>query len=92
MADCLFCRIAARELPASIIFEDQQTVAFLDTKPLFLGHVLLIPRTHIETLTDLPEDLTAPLFLAARRIAAISERPAKRATSTEDNAGCSVAG
>ncbi len=60
-ADCLFCRIAARETPAAIVLEDERFLAFLDYRPLFPGHCLLIPRTHYETLTDLPPQEGAPL-------------------------------
>ncbi len=63
---CLFCRIAAREIPAEIIFEDQHSIAFLDIDPLFPGHTLLIPKAHSETLTDLPQAQVAPLFQNAQ--------------------------
>ncbi|MGO4879245.1 MAG: HIT family protein [Bryobacteraceae bacterium] len=69
MVDCLFCRIAARELPAAVVFEDDSTLAFLDHRPLFPGHCLLIPKMHYETLADLPSDLIAPLFGNARMLA-----------------------
>ena len=64
--DCLFCTIAAGELPADVVFEDDRTLAFLDNRPLFPGHALLIPREHHETLGDLPDDLLGPLFANAR--------------------------
>lgn len=67
---CLFCAIVAGERPAHIVLDDDVAVAFLDTRPLFPGHTLLVPREHHETLTDLPEDLTGPLFTRARRLAA----------------------
>jgi histidine triad (HIT) family protein len=59
---CLFCRIVAGEIPAATVFEDELTLAFLDHRPLFPGHCLLIPKAHHETLADLPDDLVAPLF------------------------------
>src|ERR1035438_6691479 len=59
--DCLFCRIAAGEKPAVIVLEDERFVAFLDHRPLFPGHCLLIPKTHYETLADLPPHESAPL-------------------------------
>ena len=68
MTGCLFCRIAARELPAKIVFEDEHTLAFLDHSPVFHGHTLIIPKQHVETLLDLPADLTAPLMETARLI------------------------
>ena len=64
--DCLFCSIAAGETPAEVVFEDDRTLAFLDNRPLFPGHALLIPREHHETLGDLPDELLEPLFANAR--------------------------
>lgn len=63
---CLFCRIVTKEVPASIIFEDDVSMAFLDIRPLFPGHSLLIPKVHYEALGDLPSDLIAPLFTNAQ--------------------------
>jgi histidine triad (HIT) family protein len=65
---CLFCRIAAGEAPAHHVYEDERFVAFLDVRPLFPGHVLLVPRDHHVTLMDLPEDLAGPLVLTAQRL------------------------
>jgi histidine triad (HIT) family protein len=67
--DCLFCRIVSGEVPATMIYVDQNTVAFLDHRPLFHGHTLLVPREHVETLTDLSPALVEPLFTAAQSIA-----------------------
>lgn len=64
--DCLFCRIAADSQPAELVFEDEVSLAFLDVRPLFHGHSLLIPRAHHETLADLPDELVGPLFANAR--------------------------
>jgi histidine triad (HIT) family protein len=63
---CKFCRIISGELPASIVLEDDCCVAFLDSRPLFQGHCLLVPRAHCETLTDLPDPLIRPLFSDAK--------------------------
>jgi histidine triad (HIT) family protein len=68
-ATCLFCQIVAREVPARSVFEDEISLAFLDHRPVFPGHCLLIPKIHYETLTDLPEDLIGPLFKRAQRLA-----------------------
>ena len=65
---CIFCRIAAREIPAEIVFEDQHAIAFLDIDPLFPGHTLLVPKCHSQTLTDLPAAQVAPLFENAQRL------------------------
>ena len=71
---CLFCRIVVGEVAAAAVFEDELTLAFLDHRPLFPGHCLLIPKTHYETLTDLPEDLIGPLFGNARLLAGAVEQ------------------
>jgi histidine triad (HIT) family protein len=68
MAECLFCRIAAGAVAAPIVYEDDRSLAFLDHRPLFPGHVLLIPRRHCETLADLPADEIAPLFGAGQML------------------------
>ena len=65
---CLFCRIAAGDEPAHRVLEDEHFVAFLDIRPLFHGHVLLVTREHHVTLTDLPEELAAPLVLTTQRV------------------------
>jgi len=67
---CGFCSIIGGEVAAPIVYEDDVTVAFLDHRPVFLGHTLLVPRTHHETLPDLPQELLAPFFGVAQRLAA----------------------
>ena len=71
---CVFCAIVAGEAPAAVVLDDDVCVAFLDTRPLFPGHTLLVPREHHETLADLPPHLVEPLFGRARRLAAAVER------------------
>src|SRR5258708_16204521 len=66
---CIFGRVASRAVDSLIVYEDEQTLAFLDHRPLFPGHCLLIPRTHYETLSDLPPAQIEPLFSAAQRLA-----------------------
>ena len=66
--DCRFCQIARGELDAEIVFEDEVSLAFLDNRPLFPGHSLLIPREHHEALWDLPEELVEPIFRNARML------------------------
>ena len=63
---CAFCAILAGEAEAHVVFEDETSFAFLDTRPLFAGHTLLVPREHHETLADLPAELVAPLFANAK--------------------------
>ena len=67
--DCVFCKIVAGELPAPIVFEDDLTLAFLDHRPVFPGHCLLVPKTHFETLVDLPAALVGPFFSNAQLLA-----------------------
>jgi histidine triad (HIT) family protein len=70
VADCLFCRIVAGEEAAHLVFEDETCMAFLDVRPLFHGHTLLVPREHHETLWDLPDELLPPLFRNAKVLSA----------------------
>ncbi|MGH3507037.1 MAG: HIT family protein [Nocardioidaceae bacterium] len=67
---CLFCRIVAGREPAYVVWRDEATTAFLDTRPVFKGHVLLVTRTHVDTLMDAPTELLTPLFAVAQRLAA----------------------
>ena len=66
---CLFCQIISGEVPSAVVFEDEQTFTFLDHRPLFHGHCLLVPKHHFETLADLPANLIAPLFANAQLLA-----------------------
>jgi histidine triad (HIT) family protein len=67
---CTFCRIIAGELPAHVVLDDETCLGFLDVRPVFPGHVLLVPKQHHETLVDLAPELVEPLFADARRLAA----------------------
>ena len=70
MADvCLFCQIVAGEVSATIVLDEPGVVGFLDIRPVFPGHVLLVPREHHLTLPDLPVPQLEPLFAAAQRVA-----------------------
>jgi histidine triad (HIT) family protein len=64
--DCRFCAIVGGDEQGHVVYEDEHTLAFLDHRPLFPGHSLLVPRDHVETLADLPSDMLEPLFGAAR--------------------------
>ena len=68
MSGCLFCAIVTGDTPAAIVGEDEHTVAFLDIRPLFHGHVLLVPRAHVVTLPDLPPELVSPFFSRAQAV------------------------
>jgi histidine triad (HIT) family protein len=66
---CVFCSIAAGETPADIVLDEPDLVAFLDARPVFKGHLLLVPRRHVVTLPDLPAQLRDPFLEAAQRLA-----------------------
>ena len=69
---CLFCKIIKREIPAAIVFEDDQMIAFSDINPQAPTHVLIVPKRHIETLTDLTEGDDEIVGALVRRAAAIA--------------------
>ncbi|WP_405003453.1 HIT family protein [Kitasatospora purpeofusca] len=71
--DCVFCAVVAGTEPAHRVLEDGVAVAFLDRRPLFPGHVLVVPRDHHPTLTDLPPAAVGPFFLRVRRVTAAVE-------------------
>ncbi len=72
-AGCVFCRIIAGDEPAHVVFSDDVAVAILDVRPLFVGHTLVMPRDHHETLADLPVDAIDPLFRRVRRLSSVME-------------------
>lgn len=65
---CIFCEIRDSALPSSLVGEDENWLAFLDARPLFYGHVLLVPRMHVRTLFELPDDLAEPMMLATKQL------------------------
>ncbi len=69
MADCIFCKIVARELPAQFVFEDEQVLAFLDIHPVRSGHTLIIPKTHYSYFEEMPPDLMAHIATLAQLFA-----------------------
>ena len=71
---CIFCDIVHGKAKAAVVFEDDQFLAFLDHRPLLSGHVLLVPKTHAETLPDLPPDLAGPLLQHAQRLCRAVEK------------------
>ncbi|WP_281944131.1 HIT family protein [Micromonospora sp. AKA38] len=73
MAGCVFCGIVAGEVPGFVVTDEPDGVAFLDTRPVFKGHVLVVPRTHLVALTDLPGDALPGYFRLVQRIAAAVE-------------------
>jgi histidine triad (HIT) family protein len=71
--DCLFCKIVGREVPASIVYEDDRVIAFNDIKPQAPTHVLVVPKRHIESLNDLQQDDDEIVGELIRRAAAIAK-------------------
>jgi len=69
MENCIFCKIAAGEIPAQKTYEDEHVIAFLDIHPKAPGHTLLIPKEHHRWFYDMPDDLSAALFSAAKKVA-----------------------
>jgi histidine triad (HIT) family protein len=72
--NCLFCRIVSGEVTAVVVYEDKNTLAFLDHRPLFPGHTLLVPRAHYETLSDLPATQIEPFFKNAQLLSRVIEQ------------------
>jgi histidine triad (HIT) family protein len=67
-AGCKFCQIIAGDVPAHFVLETDDVVAFLDHRPLFHGHTLVLPREHMETLVDVPAPFVGPFFLEVQRV------------------------
>lgn len=73
-SECKFCQIAARTLPSYVVYEDSISLAFLDNRPLFPGHTLLVPKQHYEALENLPAELIGPFFLNVQKLSTAVER------------------
>ncbi|WUJ69182.1 HIT family protein [Kribbella soli] len=69
MADCLFCSIIAGTTPAQIVLDTPDVVGFLDIRPVFKGHTLIVPRAHVPTMVEMSDEVMVPLFGAARSVA-----------------------
>jgi len=65
---CVFCAVIAGDAPAEVVYADGELVAFLDHKPVFRGHVLLVPREHVVRLRDLPDERVGAFFSTAQRL------------------------
>jgi histidine triad (HIT) family protein len=68
MADCIFCKIVGREIPAHIIQEDENVLAFLDVNPVNPGHLLIIPKVHVESVFDMPDEQYKNIFETAKAL------------------------
>jgi histidine triad (HIT) family protein len=96
MQDCLFCKIAEGQIPARIVYEDKDVVAFADINPQAPQHVLVVPRRHIASMTDINQEdgpLLASIFMAATKVArelGIAESGFRFVTNVGPDAGQSV--
>jgi histidine triad (HIT) family protein len=70
MSDCIFCKLGEKQIPATIIYEDDDMLAFMDIGPIIKGHALVIPKKHCDPITETPDELLAQLHVVAKRIAA----------------------
>jgi histidine triad (HIT) family protein len=68
MADCIFCKIVGKEIPAHIIQEDENFLVFLDVNPVNPGHLLIIPKEHVESVFDLPDEQYKNIFETAKAL------------------------
>ncbi len=75
--DCIFCKIVRKEVPASIVYENEAVLAFLDIRPVSEGHVLVIPKAHYETIFDTPEELLAQVYKIVKKVAEVVKKVVK---------------
>lgn len=75
--DCLFCRLASKELSAEIIYEDDWAVGMLDVRPIAPGHALVVPKIHAQNILDLPDEAVGPLFLAVKKTTELIQKALK---------------
>ncbi len=69
MAECIFCEIGKKKIPAKVVYEDDKVLAFLDINPLTVGHTLVIPKTHFENIFDADEEVMKHMTLVAKELA-----------------------
>ncbi|MDD5098966.1 MAG: HIT family protein [Candidatus Colwellbacteria bacterium] len=72
--NCVFCKIAAKDIPSEIIYEDEHALAFLDINPLTEGHLVVIPKVHAENILDLPEEEVGPVFKVVRDMTSLLKK------------------
>ena len=68
MNDCIFCKIVAKEIPATVIYEDNDVLAFMDIGPIIKGHTLVISKKHYDSITETPDDILSRLHVVAKQI------------------------
>lgn len=67
--DCLFCKIVSKEIPAFVVYEDAQVIAFLDIHPVNQGHTLVVPKVHADAITDASPDVLSAMIVVAQKVA-----------------------
>ena len=77
MSDCIFCKIAAGEIPCTRVYEDDQALAFMDIGPIIKGHVLVIPKKHYDPITETPDAVLQHLIVVVKKIAAAQRKALK---------------
>lgn len=80
--DCVFCQIVKREIETDTVFEDEETLAFLDANPLAKGHTIVIPKSHVSRFEDLEEDLAEAVFRTVHRLAGPIQKAVDAPAST----------
>ncbi len=74
---CIFCRIAQKQVPANLVYEDEKALAFLDIRPLNEGHTLVMPKAHYETIFDIPQELITYLHGITKQVAIAVKKATK---------------
>ena len=74
---CIFCRIAQKQVPANLVYEDEKALAFLDIRPLNEGHTLVIPKVHYQTIFDIPQELITYLHGITKQVAIAVKKATK---------------
>lgn len=69
MSDCIFCKIVAKEIPATVIYEDEDVLVFMDIGPIIKGHALVIPKKHYDPIMETPDEILSKLHITAKKIA-----------------------
>jgi len=67
--DCIFCKIVSNQAPSSVVYEDHEVLAFMDIRPVNVGHTLIIPKQHFVDVFDVPDELLGKIYTSTKRIA-----------------------
>ncbi|WP_372798199.1 HIT family protein [Pontiella sp.] len=70
MSECIFCKIVNKEIPATVVYEDDEVLVFMDIGPIIKGHTLVIPKKHYDPVTETPDEMLAKMHITAKKIAA----------------------